>query len=430
MELPWDSGPGAASPAAETALLLARAMENTEQPGPLSRALGEGGAGSLREAWGRLSASERREIQGRLGEGAVEEMLSLAAERDARVLGEGLISLGIRLENAERLDAAAGVFAVVAGALREGPLQGRARARLDAILGRGAVLPRMEFLGRRLAAQASDPAMIAGMAGAGLAFRMTRLAALSRLSAGSGFLSRPWVARGLANVAGFGVESVAFTGSVRAANAALGRTQDWSARALWQEYAAGTLTLGALKLTGALARLGVSRIGPHPSILGRFTQAALPQAALFGGILLSHDLEARLGLRPHVDGATSITDALGTLLQFHVGGRLAREVSGPRLQRLEQELERRATVLEAAGAWAPRVAFQRPLRDYVPERLVSWARRLGRLGRGAAYAPLWTVMGVGFGGGFGGPPRRIVETRTLRVENIPVQVEIFHRSEI
>ncbi|MDL1872113.1 hypothetical protein FBR05_07880 [Deltaproteobacteria bacterium PRO3] len=430
MELPWDSGSGAASPAAETALLLARAMENTEQPGPLSRALGEGGAGSLREAWGRLSASERREIQGRLGEGAVEEILSLAAEREARALGEGLISLGIRLENAERLDAAAGVFAVVAGALREGPLQERARARLDAILGRGAVLPRMEFLGRRLAAQASDPAMIAGMAGAGLAFRMTRLAALSRLSAGSGFLSRPWVARGLANVAGFGVESVAFTGSVRAANAALGRTQDWSARALWQEYAAGTLTLGALKLTGALARLGVSRIGPHPSILGRFTQAALPQAALFGGILLSHDLEARLGLRPHVDGATSITDALGTLLQFHVGGRLAREVSGPRLQRLEQELERRATALEADGARAPRVAFQRPLRDYVPERLVSWARRLGRLGRGAAYAPLWTLMGIGFGGGFGGPPRRFVETRTLRVENIPVQVEIFHRSEI
>ncbi len=430
MELPWGSAPGAASPAPETALLLARAMENTERPGPLSCALGEGGAGSLREAWERLSASERREIQGRLGEGAVEEMLSLASERDARALGEGLISLGIRLENAERLDAAAGVFAVVAGALREGPLQGRARARLDAILGRGAVLPRVEFLGRRLAAQASDPAMIAGMAGAGLAFRMTRLAALSRLSAGSGFFSRPLIARGLANLAGFGVESVAFTGTVRAANAALGRAQDWSAQSLWHEYAAGTLTLGALKLTGALARLGVSRIGPNPSILGRFTQAALPQAALFGGILLSHDLEARLGLRPHVDGATSITDALGTLLQFHVGGRLAREVSGPRLQRLEQELERRATVLEADGARTPRVAFQRPLRDYVPERLVSWARRLGRLGRGAAYAPLWTVMGVGFGGGFGGPPRRIVETRTLRVENIPVQVEIFHRSEI
>jgi len=430
MELPLGSAPGAASPAPETALLLARAMENTEQPGPLSRALGEGGTGSLREAWGRLSASERREIHGRLGEGAVEEMLSLAAERDARALGEGLISLGIHLENAERLDVAAGIFAVVAGVLREGPLQERARARLDAILGRGAVLPRMEFLGRRLAAQASDPAMIAGMAGAGLAFRMTRLAALSRLSAGSGFFSRPWVARGLANAAGFGVESVAFTGSVRAANAALGRTQDWSARALWQEYAAGTLTLGALKLTGALARLGVSRIGSHPSILGRFTQAALPQAALFGGILFSHDLEARLGLRPHVDGATSITDALGTLLQFHVGGRLAREVSGPRLQRLEHELERRATALEADGARAPRVAFQRPLRDYVPERLVSWARRFSRLGRGAVYAPLWTLMGIGFGGGFGGPPRRFVETRTLRVENIPVQVEIFHRSEI
>ena len=428
MELPLGSGPDSRSP--QTALLLARAMENSEQPGPLSRALGEGGAGGLREAWDMLSASERREIRGRLGDGAVEEMLSLAAERDAAVLGESLISLGIRLENAERLEAAAGIFAVVVGAVRERPLQERARTRLDAILGRGAVLPRLEFLGRRLAAQASDPAMIAGMAGAGLAFRMTRLAALSRLSAGSGFFSRPLVARGLANAAGFGVESVAFTGSVRAANAALGRRQDWSARALWHEYAAGTLTLGALKLTGALARLGVSRIGPNPHPFGRFTQMALPQAALFGGILLSHDLEARLGLRPHVDGATSVTDALGTLLQFHVGGRLAREVSGPRLQGLEQELERRAAGLEAEGARAPRVAFQRPLRDYFPERVVTWARRLGRLGRGTAYAPLWTVMGVGFGGGFGGPPRRFVESRTLRVENVPVRVEIFHRSEI
>ncbi|KAB2837775.1 hypothetical protein F9K50_10415, partial [bacterium] len=115
------SGPDSRSP--QTALLLARAMENSEQPGPLSRALGEGGAGGLREAWDMLSASERREIRGRLGDGAVEEMLSLAAERDAAVLGESLISLGIRLENAERLEAAAGIFAVVVGAVRERPLQ-------------------------------------------------------------------------------------------------------------------------------------------------------------------------------------------------------------------------------------------------------------------------------------------------------------------
>lgn len=47
---------------------------------------------------------------------------------------------------------------------------------------------------------------------------------------------------------------------------------------------------------------------------------------MFGGILLGHRLEEFLGLRPHRDGATTLTDSLALLLQFqiagHLGGRL------------------------------------------------------------------------------------------------------------
>lgn len=57
------------------------------------------------------------------------------------------------------------------------------------------------------------------------------------------------------------------------------------------------------------------------------------------GILLGHAFEERLGLRPRQDGATTLTDSLATLLQFHVAGRLTRCAFGEGFHRWERGLD-------------------------------------------------------------------------------------------
>jgi len=262
------------------------------------------------------------------------ELESLAEEGDSPLLQEALLGLGRRLENEGRTDLAAGIYSELLG-MEAAPgnsseFSARAQNRLNAILGRGDVLPRAEFLARSLAQQATDPAALAAMGMAGAAFRLTRVAVLSRLalSPTAGFLTRGWGARLVAGGAGFLAEAPTFTASSRAANALLGREQDWSTEALGREFAGGALTLLGLKCFGGLSALGVQRWGRGAGISAAALRGLLPQAGLLTGIVLSHRLEESLGLREAHDGATRMTDAFATLLQFQAGGRLAEEGFG------------------------------------------------------------------------------------------------------
>src|SRR5262249_58761486 len=81
------------------------------------------------------------------------------------------------------------------------------------------------------------------------------------------------------------------------------------------DLARAGLSLGALKVFGFLGHQvsmrwsGLASAGA-PAYLARLSGAVIPQAAMFAGMLASHQLEVRWGLRPQLDGATTVTDTL------------------------------------------------------------------------------------------------------------------------
>jgi len=257
--------------------------------------------------------------EGMLGSPALRrELESLARESDPRLYSEGLFGVALRQEQENHLESALQIYQ----ALESAPLHEvsqRARARREAITGRGSFGARAEFLLRRVADEAADPSTLFAMGAAGAIFRMTRLATLSRLAgiAQPGFLTRLLGASRMASLVGFAVEAPAFTLLSRGSREILGRSQDWSLPGLGRDLASSYLLLGGLRLTGALGQTIGAWSGASP-----LRQALFQQGSTLTGILLGHRLEAALGLRPQVEGATVLADSLAMLLQFHVAGRL------------------------------------------------------------------------------------------------------------
>ncbi|MCC7344191.1 MAG: hypothetical protein IT573_04575 [Deltaproteobacteria bacterium] len=284
------------------------------------------------------------------------ELDALRRESDAGLRAEGLLSLGQRQEGAGRADLAAEIYATVAGTDRGGPLQRRAEERLAVLQGRGPLGARVELLGRHFAQQASDPALLAGMAAGGAVFQSLRLATLSRLATSptTSLLTRGLGARALSWGVGFAFEVPAFTLATRGFHALLGRELDWSREALGLEFLSAGITLFLLKSSGAGASAFTRRLARSEgsaSALTRFSAVALPQAAAFTGLLGAHALETRLGLRPGGDAANAVVESLATLLQFHVGGRLIHRATGGSYERRLQAIGRR---IEASRLLAPR----------------------------------------------------------------------------
>ena len=325
---------------------------------PLREAVGRGTV-NLREALTRLSGSERGRLQASMPAAAFEEMLSLAEEGDPQLFAEGLFAWARRQEVADRLELAGGVYAAFAARDSAGAymlagsseaLRIQAAQRIDAILGRGALGPRAEFLLRRFAREASNPVMIAGMATGSLVFSTTRTALLSRFLASP---SRSVLGARLASSSlAFLAEVPAFWVTTKGLQEAIAPgSQRWDLATNARELAGLGLTLGALKLSG-LASGALSRrlaSGPNPMQWGageRLGHGLLQQGGTLAGIMLGHRLEESVGLRPHLDGATNLIDSLGMLLQFHVGGRLSQAALGPRFQAYTHELENRARWLE------------------------------------------------------------------------------------
>jgi len=137
------------------------------------------------------------------------------------------------------------------------------------------------------------------------------------------------------------------------------------------------------------------------------------------GILLGHALEEHFGLRPHRDGATTLTDSLAMLLQFHVAGRLTRQAFGPRFAAWERGLDSQAEMLSQGPPLGRFGNFGFP------------ATALGRPGarallptagpRDMAPAPelptLVFMTGKGRGGGSG--PQDLEAARLLRLQIAP-----------
>ncbi|MFO1462560.1 MAG: hypothetical protein U1F66_02200 [bacterium] len=297
---------------------------------------------------------EDRRLEAYWGRATLRELRSLEVESDPRLYFEALGNLASRLAQQENLEPAQRILAfIAAGAVELDPVSAqRAQRELDAMEGRGATGPRLEFLARRFAREASSPSMLVGMTAASAVFQFSRLALLSRLTASptASFLTRGLGARGLASLGAFAVEAPAFALSARGTRWVLGEAGAVEAP-LGREILASYLTLGGLKLFGGLGRAGVRLAGS-----GALSRALLPQFSTYLGILAGHRLEQWAGLRPPQSNDTWLTDSLVTLLQFHVGGRLAQELGGPRLAAWQGGMELRSEELAQASRPGPWLA--------------------------------------------------------------------------
>ncbi len=344
-----------------SSLVLARVLDRRlggdgDGAGPLEVALSR--SDGLAAAVGSLSSNQRQALEQGLGSSALREIVNLAEESDPTLFQSELMSFASRQEVAGGVELAANLYQALrdsqggASALRE-----RAGQRLDAILGRGAIGLRSESLLRNLAQQACDPTALLAMGVAGTVFRVTRLAALSRLAASptANFLTRGFGARLVAGGLGFAAEATAFPLSGRLASEALGRSQDWGGTALRRDLASSFLVLGGLRLAGAAGAGLYGRFGGGNEL----ARGAFAQSSMFAGILGGHWLEAQFGLRPHVSGATALVDSLATLVQFNVGGRLSHHLLGERVAAWERALDAQTELLahsnsRAAGPRVPR----------------------------------------------------------------------------
>ncbi|MDL1873484.1 hypothetical protein FBR05_14985, partial [Deltaproteobacteria bacterium PRO3] len=305
------------------------------------------------------------------------ELEALGRETDPEIFYRDLMNFGRRLEAAQP-ELAAELYSAVlqeapaVGALREGPLRTRAQEGLDAILGCGALGPRAEVLLRRLTREALEPSTLFAMGAAGAVYRMTRLTALrGLLQLPPGLLTRGPGLKGAAALAGFALEAPAFALGAKLGGAALGRGQDWRGETFGREVASSYLVLGGLKLAGwgggaayrrFAAPVGAVREGP--------LQTLFQQGALLTGIQVGHALEERLGLRPRLDGATTLVDSLALLLQFHIAGALSRPLFGKSFDAWQRGLDLQA---ELSGppvkpALSPRLAWALSLEPQVRAR--------------------------------------------------------------
>ncbi|MFO1462447.1 MAG: hypothetical protein U1F66_01615 [bacterium] len=344
---------------------------------PVQEALRFEGGSELRLGLARLSATQLGSLRAQIPDAAREELIDLAREGDPQLYAEALLNWARREERANRLANAGLVYQMLSQRAASGEylfpgaseaLRRSAGAALDAIQGRGAMGNRLEFLGRRFAQEASDPIMIAGMAAGSFVFSTARTAFLSRLlaSPGRGLIG----ARALASTGAFLLEVPAFWGTTKGLREAIdpGR-QSWDLNTNLRELAGLGLSLGALKLSGALAGSLSRRLASseNPALWGsaeRMGHGLLHQGGTLAGILVGHRLEEAAHLRPHVDGATTLIDSLAMLLQFHVGGRLSQEAMGPRFQAYTRDLELRGRWLEQQALAEGQGRIRDRLRDF------------------------------------------------------------------
>ncbi len=297
------------------------------------------------------------------------ELAGLARETNPDLLSEALFAFARRGETEGNLPLAGALYAwlVAAGDSGGNPsvpeIARLARSRIEVLRGAGNFGERGENFLRHFAREATDPALLIGMACAGGAFRLTRAYALGEIAAAGTF--SPTAARLLSHAAGFALEAPAFVAASRGVHAVLGDSGRAGHPSPGHELLSAYLFIGAMKLSGAAAG-GLHRrwvgAAPGPSASGRVSAVLFPQVGMLGGILLAHGLEQAAGLRPAQAPEAWLAESLATLLHFHVGGRLLQGLGGPGLRGWERAMDLHAEgLLRRPLRIPPRLAFAQAL---------------------------------------------------------------------
>lgn len=268
-----------------------------------------------------------------------QELLAIAGETDGILSCEGFLGLGARLKGSGRLREAAAIFSALLQDSLPFEVRDRAASELDSLQGRGSSGMRTEFLLSRLARDASDYRAILPMVLGTAVSSLVRGVSLSRIQG--------WAARLSAGGLAFAAEVPAFALSARFL--AAGRDSGEAGRVgLVAELGSAALSLGLLRVLGQAGIKGaglLEGIG-HPGIPARSRRSLagllLPQALMVGGLLIARRLEEGLRWRPRTDDATSLVDAVSTMLCLHVGSSLGRVALGGGLAKLQLEAEYRS----------------------------------------------------------------------------------------
>ncbi len=294
---------------------------------------------------------------GTLAAGDLEKLNSIGEIPDREEFFHSLLHFGVQLKQDRRLDQASVVLGLLTSSEAIPPaIKAQAVRELDAIAGKGSIGMRIEVLTGQFAEDATHPRVIGPMLGASVVGRLVGTAALSRLavSPNVGWLTRGFGAKFAAGTVGYLAEFPSFALLNRAAalhpEAGIG-----------DEMKRAAITIGALKIFGYAGNQGFLKLHGFnefgvPARLGgiaRFNQAALPQVSMFSGLLAAHRVEVGLGLRPNVDGATTVTDTLASLVSLGVGSHLGHRVLGPGFAGFQSELALRTRDPSPAPPGAP-----------------------------------------------------------------------------
>ncbi len=323
--------------------LLAVFLPST--PGPLPDLLAEiRGGKTLTQAFQSLGAEQRKAVLGGVGELRLSELLSLTQNSSGIAFWQEVLHFGRRLKLDHEMEKAAGVFSLLAGDTVPEEIRRQAARELDSVLGRGHGGMRAEVLLSGLAREASNYRTILPMVAGSVVGRTVGTAVWGRLlgTAEATWVTRGFGARFAAGTVGYLAEVPTFAFSARALNPSPGSVTDDLSRA--------ALTIGALRAFSwagnqlFLKAHGFNEFAVPTRLAGlsKFTQAALPQASIFTGLMAAHGLEEKLGLRPAVDGATTVTDTLAAMLSMGVGSHLGQRALGPRFAEFQQEIGTRA----------------------------------------------------------------------------------------
>ncbi len=301
---------------------------------------------SLPEAFESLSHEERAALHSQIGERRLQEIFSISQNQDPDSFWQEALSFGVRLKNDRALDKAAGVLGMLSQDFVPEKIRRAASRELDSVLGKGHGGLRVEVLVGNLAEEATSYKTIVPMVLGSIVAKGVGTTVLSRLA---GSTQVRWFTRGLgvralAGTAAYLAEVPVFALSARSLAGSHGSQVS-------EDLGRAALTLGALRLFGFLGNQafrkmhGINELGVPVRLAGltKFTQATLPQAAIFTGLYASHKLEEKFGLRAQVDGATTSTDILASMVSMGVGAHLGHKILGKKFAKFEKELEIRAS---------------------------------------------------------------------------------------
>ncbi len=374
---------------------------------------------TLGRAFRSLSNEEQASLKQKVGEQRLQEILSISECRNSEEYWASALNFGVRLKQNHQLAEAGGVLEWIGQSAGSENIRLRAQAELDAILGKGNAGLRAEFLVSRFSHDVTDHRMIVPMIAGSAAFSLVRTATLARLAGAS---ARTWYqtglgARAVSGLAGFAVEVPVFSMSSRGLMQLGGEAISWDSTSVGKDLAGATLTLGTLKLLGFAGNQGFLKIHGFNELgvvtrlngLAKFNQVFIPQGSMFLGMLAAHKLEEKIGLRPHVDGATTVMDTLASQLSLGIGSHLGHQMLGAKFASFQKELGVRADVFTKFGDPSPAPAGAPPhltrtggVRWGPPARGEGNAGRPSKIFTNPFLTPMWAMMGAGgLGGGAG-----------------------------